>query len=278
MQYNKEMYAPGQVQESLLGFDGIFYQDEKFLLWPLFNRIPIFSMPSLINGVWAPDIEERLFSGLEREVGILPKMRINLIFQYKRPEYMTGHKANEWNYWNEPYYRYLIDEEQLNILINIQEICDKSALVLYAAPALCNLDELFNSHISSTILENTNFKEAISLLNHTRNTFVKSGLFSKAFSEPQEIPNFDFISFLNETGKVESHNFSYNEKNYMHNKELIMKVAQTVDNISRESYLSKHYNYWIKQSQKYEHKYPCYYYITVMYIFRLLTGIQWIMI
>lgn len=79
---------------------------------------------------------------LGREVKNIPPMKVNLLFQYKRPEYITMSTGAEWQLWNTKYFRYDLYAQQHALLSHIETKFGQNAVVLYAAPSILDVSEL----------------------------------------------------------------------------------------------------------------------------------------
>jgi hypothetical protein len=123
-------------------------------------------------------------------------MKMNLLFQYKRPEYLKGHNAKEWHDWGTAYYRYKLYPEQRNILCRLGKRLKNRVEILYAAPAIENLEGLIRAHLNRCVFERTNFTKASKLGKHSVVTYMKAGRCSKAHSEPDMIENEDLRSLI----------------------------------------------------------------------------------
>ncbi|MGJ5663755.1 hypothetical protein [Morganella morganii] len=187
---NKRYYSFGQVQEGGLGADCAFMYLEPYL-WDLFNKL-------MYYGEDLKDISEYMNEYLLIKIKNIPSIKTNILFQYKRPEVITTSQGNEWHYWNEKYFRYSIYKKQQSLLERIHnKFCNK-VLVLYASPAIYDIDGLVRAHIDNKIIESTNFCQAHSLKGHHHNTYTKAGKAFYACSEPEEIPCFNFTENLQE--------------------------------------------------------------------------------
>ena len=83
---------------------------------------------------------------LGKEIANIPDIRANIFFQYKRSEYLVTSQASEWAHWMRPYFRYDIYPEQQALLEHLNSKFQQSVLILYAAPALQDVNELVDYH------------------------------------------------------------------------------------------------------------------------------------
>lgn len=178
-------WAPGQNEEGFVGFD--LYFNMTFLK----NILRFGHLYRYCKGVYINDIlhhVEQKYSIILRE---LPHIKVNMLLQYKCPKYLTKKNANEWFYWQKPYYRYDIDCNQQSLIQNIYDSFS-DVLILYAAPAINSAAQLYEYSIKKKIVKNTNFTEGYKLTGHGVNTYLRAGKTSCAFSKPENIESFDF--------------------------------------------------------------------------------------
>ncbi|EQD30742.1 hypothetical protein B2A_14018, partial [mine drainage metagenome] len=131
-----------------------------------------------------------------KEVHNIPAMKVNLLFQYKRPQFITMASGAEWHLWNQKYFRYHLYAEQHALLSHIEVKFGSDAIVFYAAPAVEDVSDLVKLKKKNVIIDNTNFRRASELNGHRRNTYIKAGTYSQACSEPQRLDNFHFLELI----------------------------------------------------------------------------------
>lgn len=188
------IYFPfGQVQEGGIGADASGYSRNRWLWrhlgYPYFFRVPF-------EGADLREVANEMERHLGQEIKNIPRMRINLLFQYKRPEFIISKLGSEWLHWNQKYFRYDIYQEQQELLEHIVSKFGGKALVLYASPALENVNDLVDAKQRRCLIENTNFRPAADLRGHHRNTYIKAGTHSIACSEPERLEQFDLLAHL----------------------------------------------------------------------------------
>lgn len=210
--YTKMVFSPGQCLEGLLGFDFMAYISCKHL-----NEI--FGINQDLSGIPKKVLEKRLGASLDR----IPNITANIFLQYKKPEYLTNSNASEWRHWEEKYFRYNIYSEQQEILKKLSETIGDKGVVLYASPAIKDVQELYDKYSDKKLIKNVNFQLASKLTGHHRNTYISAGQCSIACSKPQQIKNFDFINFLNSLN-------DYGTINSLSNKEFIIETAEKISN------------------------------------------------
>jgi len=257
-------YPPGQVQEGFLGFDSAA-NSKSWNLWKSIG-FPFWFFPHF-KGANLRMIADEMENILNIEIENVPLMKANILFQYKRSEYIKTSKGKEWSHWSRPYYRYDIYLRQQELLMKIYAKFQHEILILYAAPAIHEMSELVNSFHDKQIINKSNFKKVQNLNNHYRNTFIQSGLNSVACSEPERINNFDLISFLSDYQNV---------NNSENNKEFIIDFSRKIREVLIED---KVYNEMFETLNKPYEKIKMnklLYNFIILSNFKLLTGIQWL--
>jgi len=204
---------------------------------------------------------------LNEEIQNVPAIKSNVLFQYKRSNYLTLSTASEWSFWGRPYFRYDIYPEQQTILEHLHVKFGKSVLILYAAPALHDVNELVDYHINRKIIDNTNFRPAVDLTGHGRNTFADAGTHSIACSDPVRYERFDILEALLERRLTDQNNF-----------ESIVSLSKGVRETLLESPLHRTFSalaerYEIPESVA---SAPVLNAHIIMATLRELTGIQWV--
>ncbi len=265
-----DIYFPiGQVQEGNFGFDAAYFIKNK-KLWEKFGYPYPFwkSWDYPFHGVDLEEFANEMEDFLNMELDHLPKMKTNLLFQYKKPVYIFNANGGEWNLWNRPYFRYLIYEEQQNLLMHIHNQFGHNVLVLYAAPAIKSINELVEKYKQQQIIDNSNFTKAVNLNNHKKNTYVKAGNHSIACSEPEKIEKFDLLKQLKIGNKNE---YSDNENNI----EFILNFKNKITNSINENKVYAEPFSKLNENLKEISKYKLLHSFLVMQNFKQLTGIQW---
>lgn len=262
-----DIYFPlGQVQEGSLGFDASAMTRNR-RLWRALGH-PFWFFPHF-GGVSLLEIAEDMEHFLGVALDNMPDMKANLLFQYKRPEFITKSSGAEWNHWNQPYYRYDIFREQHDLLMRIDASFGLQDFIVYAAPALINVNELVDAYIKRQIINLSNFRKASELSGHHRNTYTREGRYSICCSEPERSENFDLIKELNKleiSGEISD--------NY--NRNFIKNVSNHISGI-----MSEHRDYakaYLKLRDHYSkfEQYNLLYSHLLMKNFSQLTGMQWL--
>lgn len=262
-----DIYFPlGQVQEGSLGFDSSALSPNR-RLWRRLGH-PFWFFPPFA-GLELREIADEMEHFLGVTLNNIPRMKANLLFQYKKPEYITIALGSEWTHWNEPYYRYDIYQEQQTLLMHIEQQFGSRIFIVYASPALHDVNDLVSAHLNRQIINVSNFRKAAELNGHHRNTYTQAGRHSIACSEPEKFENFDLIRTLEDIDQ-ENINDKYN------NREFIVNFRkQLVSIMSENQYYSSSFIKLNEQFKKIE-QYELFYSHLVLSIFRTLTGTQWL--
>ncbi len=262
-------YPLGQVQEGNLGFDASANSKNR-RLWKLIGY-PFWFFPHF-EGVELRKIADEMERHIGRIIRDIPKMKANLIFQYKKPEFMTNSKSKEWKYWNKPYFRYDIYKEQQDLLMQIHNSFSTTVLVLYSSPAVKDINDLVDKHQKKQILNISNITKASELNLHHRNTYTKAGTFSIACSEPEKLENFDIITELENFNISNSNNINQND----FNRQFLLTFRQQIEQVVEKSkYYYKSFKILNESIEKYK-EYEILYTFLILNNFRQLTGTQWL--
>jgi hypothetical protein len=262
-----DIYFPlGQVQEGSLGFDSSAHSSNR-RLWKRLGYS--FWFNSYFPGLELREIAYEMEHFLGVTLDNIPSIKTNLLFQYKKPEFITNSLGSEWSLWKVPYYRYEIYKEQQDLLMHIDNHFGTKVFIVYASPALHDVNELVTAHLNRQIINISNFRKASELNTHHRNTYIQSGTFSIACSEPKKIENFDLIKTIN---SLNNDNYKTNENN----RTAIINFSKLIVSVMSENqYYSTAYKKLNEQYSNIE-EYELFYSHLVLRNFRQLTGIQWL--
>lgn len=256
----------GQVQEGFLGFDSSANSRNRrlwrwlgypFLFFPQFSGIEFREMAHMIE------------HNLETYIDSLPSMKANLLFQYKRPEYIKTRFGKEWKHWKAPYFRYDIYEKQQKLLTDIENRFQNRILIVYASTTARNVDELVQQKLNGSIIKSSNFTRSCDLNGHKRNTYINSGTYSIACSKPKKIENLDILLELEKLEQIETN------KN-ISNRQFIINFRRQMSSIISEN---QYYGTSFQRLKDYYNNYgnnELIFSFVVLNIFKLLTGIQWL--
>ena len=262
-----KVYFPlGQVQEGYFGFDAsAFSKNRKLWRW---LGYPFWFFPSF-GGAELQDVADEMEHQLNIEIDHVPKMKANILFQYKKPEYIASSLGKEWYLWIQPYFRYDIYPEQQELLMHIDSHFRKKILIIYAAPAVRDINELVSIHMNSQIIEYSNFKRVADLSGHNRNTYIKAGRHSIACSEPEKIDN---VNLLREFETISEKRIEKGKSN----KEFIIDFRKEIVSLVNDVPLySSSFNQLNERILKWN-RLELLYSFMVMSNFKLLTGLQWL--
>ncbi|MDY5973341.1 hypothetical protein [Streptococcus hyovaginalis] len=186
------VFSPGQVAEKILGFDATANPGPTHKVWAylgIHSPQGIILTPSNWSNQKRQPTKEQL--GVNG-IGIT-----SLILQYKRSDYLNNRNSKQASYWNKPYYRFEIEENQQEVLENLEISLTGYAAVRYAAPCFHLAKDLYNYSINQKCLENTGFVKPSNLLNHKYWTYTDPGTsgYANPFVEAENI-RFDNIHDL----------------------------------------------------------------------------------
>lgn len=261
-----DIYFPlGQVQEGSLGFDSSAMTRSR-RLWKRLGYPFWFFSP--FDGMDLTEIAGEMEHYLNVTLDNIPRVKTNLLFQYKKPEYITVSRGNEWIYWKEPYYRYKIYQEQQELLMHIHNQFSDKVFIVYASPALHDVNDLVTAHLNRQIIDISNFRKAVELDGHHCNTYTQAGRFSVACSEPERIENFSLIEIINQ--------LNYEKNTDENNRTSIVNFSKQLSNVVyQDSYYSEPYSRLNEQYSKFS-KYELLYSHLILHNFSKLTGVQWL--
>lgn len=189
------VFPIGQVQEGGLGADVAFMIDNMELLRYLdsINRV---HARDEYRGVQLAEIAYYAEQIAEIRMRHIPNGIVNVLFQYKRPEFVYSAPAKQWALWNQPYYRYHVEQQQQLLLSGIGRAVGDQALVIYASPAIHQIDKLIDTFQRRQLVAGTNFCNSVRLDGHSLNTYIDGGGRSIGHSEPEEFPEFNLMASL----------------------------------------------------------------------------------
>lgn len=160
------VFSPGQVLEKILGYDAAADPWSGHRIWTVLG-IPRPPGVRLLPSFWQPDSTPPM----ER----LPSHPVSLILQYKRPTYLRGASAKQWNQWKRPYYRFERTKEQQRVLRRFERAVDGRVIVRYASPAFWQRADLERHQITQTVLQSSGFVAPSILGNHRVWTYELPG-------------------------------------------------------------------------------------------------------
>ncbi len=193
------VFPPGQVLENILGYD-VAAEPGDNKIWELLDIcIPpgVVLVPNFWEGAPKKPKDKNLPSSL-----------VSLIFQYKRPFYISTANGSQWDHWGKPYFRFQIYNNQHRILNILESNLNRSAVVRYASPAFYKYAELEGYQLDQIVLENTGFI-APSDIDYDANVFTYDGPGTNGYANPIEklvfVEKFkDVYSLLNEKAVEET--------------------------------------------------------------------------
>lgn len=260
------VYFPfGQVQEGGIGADASALLRNR-RLWRRFGYRYFFKIP--YSGTELSDIAAEMEQHLGIEINNIPRMKANVLFQYKRPELITSSRGAEWAHWNKKYFRYNIYQKQQELLAHIAVKFGNEALVLYASPALEDVNDLVSAKRRGTIIKDTNFRPALDLTGHHKNTYIKAGTYSIACSEPERLEQFELLARLD---GLENNKFNNNEETIVKFATGVRRAVMENEDL-RKAYTSE-LSVYIEAGVQ---NFPLVFAMVSMSIFREISGVQWV--
>ncbi|PPF65354.1 hypothetical protein C5E11_00225 [Clavibacter michiganensis] len=141
----RRTFAPGQKLENRVGVD---------VLWRLAASNPFWRTVWLANRSGLPTASWLPAAGLADKV---PTDNFNLFIQYKRAEIFTSTRSTWRRHFGGSYYRFKVNTptKQLQTLQNLEGIVGRSGHVLYVAPALDTVDQLYQVQLASQVVANS---------------------------------------------------------------------------------------------------------------------------
>lgn len=174
-------FSPDQCDEALLGFDEAFFMPEEwfFRFGPYVRR----RRRGRLTGV---EIDEFNKIG-EMIARHMPKFKLNLFVQFKRPKFLTSSGAKEWSDWKQSYYRYETTPHQQEALERIDAQSCGRAATIYASPAFWQAEDLYSHMESKTIVKHSNMASVAKLKGHGHYSYIAPGYIGKGHSETVDI-------------------------------------------------------------------------------------------
>ncbi len=156
------------------------------------------------------------------------------------------------------------------LLMHIHTTFGSKVFVVYASPAINDINELVAIHLDRKLFEHSNFKKASELNGHGRNTYIKAGTFSIACSNPKKIEDFDLIKELEQLTETDV------QENNENNRQFIKGFSKKIISLTNENkYFSTSFQKLNETISKVD-EYELFHSFLVMRNFRQLTGAQWL--
>ena len=187
------VFSAGQVLEKIVGYDAAASPSGDHVIWRLLE-VPRPRGIQLVPTLWTP--------AQRPDADRLPDSVISLILQYKRPEFLRGHQAKQWNLWACPYYRFTCENQQHRVLRRLERELGVDAVVRYAAPAFVGRGELEAAHIARRVLAKSGFVSPMSLGRHRVWTYDVPGVNGKGNPNGREQRFASFDQLMNDATRV----------------------------------------------------------------------------
>jgi hypothetical protein len=165
--HHPSVYAPGQVLESVLGFDAAANQPQNSPIWTLLN------VPAPVGLQLVPNFWNKC--PVQPKAANLPSTFVSLLIQYKRPMHLLTAHAKQWALWNAPFYRYETTPHQHSILRSLEVSLAPRAHVYYSSPTFDTLFDLLTHTAARAVLAQSNFVLPSMIGNHTVWTYNANG-------------------------------------------------------------------------------------------------------
>jgi len=179
---NRFIFTPGQVLESKLGFDRGLFLAQAALWQTLGYKNPL-------QGAALAYYDWPYGYGPERPSAQLPRFRLNLFLQAKRPVYYERKPKSlrSINGFSAPLWSFRITTHQQRLLDVLVETTKGRAHVAYAAAAFHTNAALFTHTKRRTIVQNSTFPSAERLSGHTAWYYQMPGAQGAANPNPERI-------------------------------------------------------------------------------------------
>lgn len=170
-------FSPDQCDEAILGFDEAFRMPEDwfFRLGPYVRR----QRRRRLTGIEIDDFN----NNAEVAARHMPKFKLNLFIQFKRPKFLTSRGAREWSDWKQNYYRYETTPHQQEALERIDAKSYGRAATIYASPAFWTADDLWEHMKNTDVINHSNMASTAKLNGHEHYSYIAPGYVGKGHSE-----------------------------------------------------------------------------------------------
>jgi hypothetical protein len=175
----------------------------------------------------------------------------------------------EWSHWGQKYFRYDIYQEQQALLAHLTAKFGTKALVLYASPALEDINDLVSAKMKGDLIENTNFRRASELSGHHRNTYIRAGAHLYAWSDPENIENFDLLALLEQQRPIENESTSATITSFAAEVRVVV-MESAAFGMAYQTLMQPYIEARLEN-------YPYFLAIASMSAVRDITGIQWVL-
>jgi hypothetical protein len=187
-----QVWAPGQVFESHVGFDHAMFAQH-----PYFWKLQGFLAPPL--GVVLGNFPPEFWYGVRRFHRPLPNFALNLFIQAKRPVVLSRASAKlKATGLKGPYWKLQLTPHQQLLLESLANAAGASALVCYAGPAFHRITELYAHIQQGTVVENSTFPPALALKGHEAWNYTGPGASGIANPTPERVEEVPLIERVSE--------------------------------------------------------------------------------
>jgi hypothetical protein len=162
------VFAAGQVLEAVVGYDAAARPPQNAPIWTLMG---VANAPTGLQLV--PNLWQR--AGTQPKAPKLPSTYVSVMFQYKRPQYLSTGHALQWHHWKGPYFRFPLYGRQQHTLQHLETALKARAVVRYACAAFWRYTELQMYQSTKEVLTNSTFVSPSSLVGHEVWTYTTPG-------------------------------------------------------------------------------------------------------
>ena len=187
----RDIWSPGQVLESCVGFDhGL--QLTRSVIWETLGYDAPLPGLALAYYDWLP------FWGPRHPRRQLPRFKLNLFLQAKRPNFhkRKPRSLRSTQTINAPLWAFRITRRQQRLLEVLARKTSRLAHVAYAAPTFHTLSELYCHTQRRTIVQNSTFPSATALTGHDGWYYQRPGASGTANPDPELIEETELLPRL----------------------------------------------------------------------------------
>jgi len=262
------IFPIGQVAEGILGFDAGAYLNPHARSAVFMRKQCRCCASRRWDGVRFSEITH-MFSN---RCNTIPNIKLNALFQYKKPEFLNSRNAKEWGDWKSSYYRYHIYAKQQNILNRIAMCLGDKIIALYAAPAIAEWNELVQTAEEQKIIEMSNLIEVKKIASHSRVTYIDGAHPAHLHSKVEEGEQFNLIAFLEKREKTYTKNIEDVINFIVSSGKAVEEIIEALKLEKLFTVYAQGYESYIDYKDEYQ---KIKYYLLLMKILADITGSEW---
>jgi|GEM_PF-4860133 len=180
---SRAIFSPGQVFESLLGFDVAGLVADP-AVW---RRLGYRAVPSAVR-LSTFNLRSASFAS-----NSLPSFPINLLLQTKRPSSLVRVPAPFRGNLSSPHYRIVFEGQQHSVLSRLQRRLASRGVVAYATPVFCDWRSLYDRIQDGRLVQNSSFPSLKRVARHTAWLYDRPGCIGFGHSAPEFIEDADLF-------------------------------------------------------------------------------------